>query len=214
MTGPSPSAFSVRDARKEDVPAIVDTLTRAFFDDPQFAWVMPAERSRATRLRRFFDTLLRVEAFGAATVEVVGAGGKIAGAAVWFPPGGWPPTVSHQLRALPGYVRAFGKRVPAASRLVSTAARMHPHGGYWYLACVGVDPAEQGRGVGAALLRARLQVCDEAQTQAFLEASKQTNVPLYEHFGFVALDVLKLGPGAPVVTPMLRAPHAPRTRWS
>lgn len=181
-------------------------LARAFYDDPQFVWLMPSEQSRLARLRLFFGTLLRVEGFGLADIDVVGTDGKVAGAAVWFAPGGWPPPATRQLRALPGYVRAFRKRVGAASALVKAAARMHPGTGYWYLACIGVEPATQGQGIGAVLLRYRLAVCDAQGALSFLESSKRSNVPLYTHFGFVAGAPLKLPPGAPEITPMTRPP--------
>lgn len=198
----------VRAAAPEDLPAIREMLVRAFDDDPQFSWLMPSERSRPARLRRFFGTLLRLEGFGLADIEVVGNDGGVAGAAVWFPPGGWPPPAIRQLRALPGYIRAFGKRVTAASVLVNVAARSHPRSGYWYLACIGVEPATQGSGLGSALLRSRLAVCDSQGALAFLESSKPSNVPLYEHFGFVAAAPLSLPPGAPEITPMTRPPRA------
>lgn len=183
-------------------------LARAFYDDPQFAWLMPSERSRPARLRRFFGTLLRLEGFGLADIDVIGVGGNVTGAAVWFPPGRWPPPSARQLRALPGYVRAFGRRTAAATVLVNAAARVHPATGYWYLACIGVEPATQGKGLGAALLRSRLALCDAQGALAFLESSKPSNVPLYAHFGFVAGPPLRLPPGAPQITPMTRAPRA------
>lgn len=198
----------VRAAAPQDLPAIREMLTRAFHDDPQFAWLMPSELSRSARMRRFFGTLLRVEGFGLADIDVVGTGGKITGVAVWFRPGTWPPPMARQLRALPGYIRAFGRRTAAASVLVNVAARAHPKTEYWYLACIGVEPSTQGKGVGAALLRSRLALCDAQGAVAFLESSKPTNVQLYAHFGFVAGAPLRLPPGAPEITPMTRPPRA------
>jgi GNAT superfamily N-acetyltransferase len=182
-------------------------LARAFYDDPQFVWLMPSDVSRPARLRRFFGTLLRVEGIGVAEIDVVGSAAAVVGAAVWFAPGGWPPPMGRQLRALPGNVRALGRRLAAASALVSVAARVHPRTPYWYLACIGVEPATQSKGTGAALLRSRLAVCDAQGTAAFLESSKPGNVPLYAHFGFVPGEPLKLPAGAPPVTPMTRPPR-------
>jgi GNAT superfamily N-acetyltransferase len=201
------SSGPVRAAAPVELSAIREMLVRAFSDDPQFSWLMPCERSRPARLRRFFGTLLRLEGFGLADIDVVGKNGGIAGAAVWFPPGSWPPPAIRQFRALAGYTRAFGKRVATASALVNAAARAHPSAEYWYLACIGVDPATQGSGLGAALLRSRLAVCDSQGAVAFLESSKSCNVPLYEHFGFVAGRPLSLPPGAPEITPMTRPPR-------
>ena len=207
MAAPEASRDPVRPAVPRDLPDIREMLVRAFHDDPQFAWLMPSDTSRRARLHRFFGTLLRLEGFGVAEIDIVENDGGTAGAAVWFPPGGWPPPTMRQLRALPGYTRAFGRRVTAASILVSAAARVHPKTRYWYLACIGVEPATQGSGLGAALLRFRLRMCDALGTAAFLESSKPSNVPLYEHFGFVAGAPLSLPPGAPEITPMTRPPR-------
>jgi ribosomal protein S18 acetylase RimI-like enzyme len=83
------------------------------------------------------------------------------------------------------------------------AVRVHPREQpHWYLAFIGVDPARQGYGVGAALLRSRLRRCDEDALTAYLESSKLENVPLYQHFGFHASGTLGLPEGAPVVNTM------------
>jgi GNAT superfamily N-acetyltransferase len=72
------------------------------------------------------------------------------------------------------------------------------------LALIGVDPARQGDGIGAALLRSRLRPCDQEGLPAYLESSKPENVPLYQHFGFHVSTTLGLPEGAPVVNTMWR----------
>jgi hypothetical protein len=44
----------VRPANTADVPAMVDVLARAFYDDPPMAWMLPDDPSRDRRLRRLF----------------------------------------------------------------------------------------------------------------------------------------------------------------
>jgi GNAT superfamily N-acetyltransferase len=177
-------------------------LARAFYDDPVFGGFVPAEGSRHRRLRRFFVTELHHESLRHGAVEVACVDGRVAGAAVWFPPGTWSGT---EVSALPGYLRAFGRRLLIVSQYQSVAVRAHrreePH---WYLAIIGVDPARQGCGVGAALLRSRLRQCDEEELPAYLESSKLENVPLYQHFGFHVTGTLGLPEGAPVVSTMWR----------
>ncbi len=90
---------------------------------------------------------------------------------------------------------------------VSAHPREEPH---WYLSIIGVDPARQGQGVGAALLRSRLRRCAEDGLPAYLESSNPENVPLYQHFGFDVTGTLGLTEGAPVVSTMWRP--VPRRR--
>jgi GNAT superfamily N-acetyltransferase len=177
-------------------------LALAFYDDPVFSWLVPGEGSRQRRLRRFFMTELRHESLRHGAVEVGCVDGRVAGAAVWFPPGAGLGT---EVAALPGYLRAFGRRLVNVAQFQSVGVRVHPREEpHWYLLAIGVDPVRQGDGVGAALLRSRLQRCDEEGLPAYLESSKPGNVPLYEHFGFHVTGTLGLPEGAPVVTTMWR----------
>jgi GNAT superfamily N-acetyltransferase len=81
----------------------------------------------------------------------------------------------------------------------------HPREAHWHLPLIGVDPAHQGKGVGAALLRQVLNACDSQKVLAYLEATSVRNVPLYERHGFEALGSVKVADSPPVV-PMVRSP--------
>ena len=189
-------------AGRGDAAQTARMLTRAFYDDPVFGWMLPAEGSRHRRLRRYFVTELHHESLRHGAVEVACVDGRVAGAAVWFPPGTWSGT---EVSALPGYLRAFGRRLVIVSQYQSVAVPAHPlEQPHWYLAIIGVDPVRQGDGVGAALLRSRLRRCDQEGLPAYLESSKRGNVPLYQHFGFHVAATLGLPEGAPVVTTMWR----------
>jgi GNAT superfamily N-acetyltransferase len=192
----------VRVAGRGDEAEAAQVLALAFYDDPVFSWLVPGEGSRQRRLRRFFLTELHHESLRHGAVEVACVDGRVAGAAVWFPPGAGLGT---EVAALPGYLRAFGRRFVNVAQFESVAVRVHPREEpHWYLLAIGVDPVRQGDGVGAALLRSRLRRCDEEGLPAYLESSKLGNVPLYEHFGFRVTGTLGLPERAPVVTTMWR----------
>lgn len=194
--------LEIRAAGTDDVEEAAEALARAFREDPTFAWMLPRKRSRERRLRRFFRTELRHESLRHDAVEVARVDGRIVGAAMWFPPGTWNAT---DAGAIPGYFRAFGRRILVAARFMTIAVRAHPREEpHWYLAFIGVDPVWTGRGVGAALLRSRLARCDRAREAVYLESSNPENVPLYEHFGFGTAGALDLPEGAPLVATMWR----------
>lgn len=196
------AGLEVRVAGREDAAETAQVLARAFHDDPLFGWMLPAQGSRQRRLRRFFVTGLRHESLRHGAVEVACLDGRAAGAAVWIPPG---TPLGTEVSALPGYLRAFGRRLDTVSRYQSVAVHAHPRKQpHWYLAIIGVDPARQGYGVGAALLRSRLRRCDQEGLPAYLESSNLENVPLYQHFGFHVTGTLGLPEGAPVVSTMWR----------
>jgi ribosomal protein S18 acetylase RimI-like enzyme len=54
----------------------------------------------------------------------------------------------------------------------------------WYLDAIGVDPAEQGAGIGTELIRHGLAAAEAAGVDAFLETGQERNVAYYERFGF------------------------------
>ena len=200
---------SVRPATVADVRPLAAVMGRAFEDDPPFVWMLPDARTRQSRAGRFFGTVVRTEALAYGAVEVACLDGVIVGGAIWLPPGHWMPTVAEQLRSLPGFARAFGRRLRQAVSLEQAMVRAHPRQPHWYLYAVGVDPARQGSGVASSLLRSRLARCDRAAEPAYLESTKPVNVPLYQHFGFEPTGPMTMPDGAPVITPMWRAPTTP-----
>ena len=80
----------------------------------------------------------------------------------------------------------------------------HPHDEpIWYLPAIGVEPAGQRKGLGSALLKHTLQLCDEMGTRTYLESSNPANIPLYERHGFEVIGRIEVG-AAPPVHPMIR----------
>jgi GNAT superfamily N-acetyltransferase len=199
----------VRAATAADVKPLAAVMARAFYDDPPFIWLLPDPKTRLKRSRRIFAALTRGEALARGGVDVALVGTEVTGAAIWRPPGHWE---TEQLRTVLGLVRAAGRRMGAATALARAMARAHPREPHWYLFAIGVDPARQGTGVASALLRPRLDQCDRDGLPAYLEATKATSVPLYQHFGFEPTGNPDLPDGAPPLTAMWRpAAAAPPT---
>jgi len=119
--------LTVRPAAAGDVKQLAMVMARAFYDDPPFMWMLPDAATRLRRTRRLFATLVRGEALAYGGVDVARAGGEVAGAAIWLPPGHWKPTAAEQLRMLPGFALACGAWIGAASELAQAMLRAHPH---------------------------------------------------------------------------------------
>jgi GNAT superfamily N-acetyltransferase len=183
---------------------VVDVLSRAFADDPVFLHMLPVDMDRREdRLRRFFAMELpRSEGLGGAWTTVDGAG-----AAVWYPPGMWKPSLWLTLRQTPAMLRILGRQAPVAGRVLSTMQEHHPHRPHWYLLYVAVGAGRRGTGVGTALLRPVLDRCDEEGTPAYLEATTDRNRALYRRHGFADMEELTLPDGGPVLYPMWREPR-------
>jgi GNAT superfamily N-acetyltransferase len=54
----------------------------------------------------------------------------------------------------------------------------------WYLSIVGILPAAQGRGIGAALLSETLAEASTAKVPCYLETFTPRNLPFYNRLGF------------------------------
>ena len=54
----------------------------------------------------------------------------------------------------------------------------------WYLYNLSVKRSAQGKGIASKLLKPMLEFCDNENIVTYLETNKESNVSLYEHFGF------------------------------
>ncbi|KOG87648.1 GNAT family N-acetyltransferase [Streptomyces varsoviensis] len=210
-----------------DAPRITAVLARAFAADPVMGWFFPEsafpdERARAEHLAAFFGTLLEFQygPHGACQTAKPDEGhdgseggevpARVVAAALWTPPGA--PELSEETEQAMG-LRMVELATERLDRLVSAYRLLREHvpdTPHWYLGVLGSDPAAQGGGYGAALLRSRLAVCDADGVPAYLEASKQANIGYYERFGFTVRGGaagVELPDGGPVVWPMWREPR-------
>ncbi|MGB3482795.1 MAG: GNAT family N-acetyltransferase [Mycobacterium sp.] len=197
-----------RPARKSDLPGLSRTLGRAFFDDPVMSWMLPDPEKRARGLPGLFATMTRFHFLpGAGTEVATTAPGDIAAAALWDPPGRWKQSLLEGLLMLPGVLRAFGPRVLAAQVVAALMNEHHPEEPHWYLSAIGSDPAHRGTGFGRALMESRLDRLDAEHAPAYLESTKEDNVPYYQRFGFEVTREITLPDGGPMMWAMWRQPR-------
>ena len=191
-------------AALRDRPAIADTLQDAFFGDPVMSWILQDERSRSRRLARLFGVLLSGHYMTVGTVWTTATNTE---AALWAPPGNAiiPPTT--MLRHSPGMLGALGRHTVRALRALSYVEHQHPKQPHWYLGVLGTRVANQGNGIGSALLGPVLDRCDELGLPAYLESSKYSNIAFYRRHGFDVTGEIQLPLGGPTVWPMWREPR-------
>jgi ribosomal protein S18 acetylase RimI-like enzyme len=192
-------------AGEGDRELVAAVLTAAFMDDPVTNWAAPADRHRAAVIRHFFRCYFDFHA-GEGTVYVDPAR---RGAAVWALPGNWKTSVGQDLRIS----RAFAHprhwlRAPTVARGLLGLEREHPpEPPHFYLASLGVEPEQQGRGLGSRLMEPVLDICDSDRIPAYLESSKESNIAFYSRHGFRVTGELKLSRRGPTMWPMWREPH-------
>jgi ribosomal protein S18 acetylase RimI-like enzyme len=192
----------VRKATGQDLPAVVETLTAAFFDDPVMSWWVLDPARRSEILRAFFEIIVDVnhphdELYTTSTVP--------AAAAVWVPTG-CQPSGQDAERLVARCVDAAeetSERLLAAFELMNQHHPQQPHA---YLFLLGTRPQWQSRGLGSALLREVLERCDRDATPAYLEASSEGSKQLYLRHGFEVTGEIPL-PDGPSFWPMWREPR-------
>jgi GNAT superfamily N-acetyltransferase len=180
-----------------------EVLARAFDDSPILRYLVPRDRSRVIGMRALFIAGL-VDAYKHGEAWVATVDETVVGAAVWLPPGAFPPSAGRQFRQLLHLVAVAPVAplaLPRSLRYLRKVEAMHPGGEHWYLATLGVDPAVQGRGHGRRLLESVLAKVDEAGLPVYLETDKEQNLAYYGRFGFAQqAQVVPIRDGPPTWT--------------
>jgi ribosomal protein S18 acetylase RimI-like enzyme len=191
----------IRVVEKAEEPRAVSVQLMAFSADPIMRWSWPEPHDYV----RHFPTFVR--GFGGRAFEHGAAhvADDFLGGALWLPPG-----VGTDDEAL---MKLFSETVAEPTRseafaILEQVSAAHPAEPHWHLAFVGVDPRQQGKGIGAALLRYALAHIDEQGLHSYLESSNPANISLYQRHGFEVIREIRVG-GSPPVIPMVRVPRAP-----
>jgi len=193
-----PNRAGVRLGTPRDLDAISGLLGRAFQEDPVYTWIFPDAEERARKSPRMFAIFVRqVLRHGMVLTD-----DGLRGAALWRK----PQLRMGRLEELGFNFRMFrllGSRAAVIGRGFAPVEALHPREPHIYLPLLGTDPSHQGHGVGSNLLDPVLRACDESGTLAYLESSKEANIPFYQRHGFELLEAFTIRNG-PTVWPMQR----------
>jgi ribosomal protein S18 acetylase RimI-like enzyme len=190
---------TIKTATPADEGPAVAVMVLAFGSDPAARWTWPDPEQYLVH----FPKLVRVlggQAFAHGSAYYVDG---YVGAALWL-----PPDVGPDEDALSTLLQSTGSASAQEdlAALFEQMGRYHPREAHWYLPFIGIDPCQQGKGYGAALMKHALDPCDRDRKLAYLESSNPKNIPLYERHGFEVLGTVQVGASPPVV-PMLRKPR-------
>ena len=178
---------------------LVAAIVTAFAADPAVRWLYPDAPQYLTH----FPDFLRAFAGKAFDHDTARGLEGIACAALWLPPGVQP----NESAIVDVVQRSVSEeRLPEVFGMFEQMGDFHPDEPHWYLPMIGVDPIEQGRGCGSALLSPILEQCDRNRLPAYLEATSLRNLSLYERFGFEAVGRIQTKTSPPII-PMLRQPQ-------
>lgn len=182
-------------AEKHEKERLLGTILLGFSSDPFVRWLWPGA-SDYLKCTPGFD------AFGSGSVETGSAyiTENFEGAALWFPPG---HTSDEDKFGVFLEATADKAVLEDAFRVFESMDNYHPHESCWYLPLIAVDPAHQGAGFGAELMKHALKRIDDEGLPSYLEFTNKRNISLYERHGFEKMGEIQFGT-SPVVTPMFR----------
>jgi GNAT superfamily N-acetyltransferase len=199
-----PEPAAPRRAEASELPALGRMLARAFYDDPVISWACRPKELRPRVLERLFGMRIRhLHAHGELWTT-----DELSSAAVWAPPERWKTTTRQDLDYASCLLHPrLVMRMPMVVRGLLGVEGIHPERPpHWYLAILGTDPAEQGRGLGSVMMLPILEECDRDGVAAYLESSKERNIGFYGRHGFRVTGEHRL-PRGPRVWPMWREPR-------
>jgi len=194
----------VKDGTASDIADIADALVKAFHDDPVMLHIFPKDNGREKKLRALFlSEAKRSLSRGALHTT---SGGRSQGGAIWMAPDKWKTGGFELFGQIP---LMFAMGLANSSRALSvlgTMEKVHPEEPHWYLAVLGTATEHQGKGVGSALITPILDKCDTEGVPAYLESSKESNIPFYSRHGFEVTGEVNVKNG-PSLWPMWRTPR-------
>jgi GNAT superfamily N-acetyltransferase len=194
--------LDVRLATSEDIAPIARSLAKAFFDDPVLSFMTGGKDLPLEKGERFFGHMAKIQLAHHHVYVTAGC----EAAAIWTPPDKWKLPTTEVLKATPMLVKVFGVGVRPL-QVLTLVEKNHPKEPHYYLEFLGTDPAHQRKGLGAAVLEPVLAKCDEEGLGAYLESSKDTNVPYYRRFGFETRQVITHKNNGPQMWLMWRDPR-------
>jgi GNAT superfamily N-acetyltransferase len=186
----TPSRPEARRLTAAETPAAARALARALHDDPGWIYTFPDERVRPGKMEAMIATVLRGIYLHHDECWTIDDGAdRVAGAALWDPPGEHELPIGRALRIAPRLAWLMGRRLRAGVEVFRQMERRHPIEPHWYLALLGIDPAFQGRGLGPRLIAPILDLCDQDRLLCWLESANPRNHAFYRRAGFEVADV-------------------------
>lgn len=197
----------VRKLRSPDVTLTARLLARAFSDNTAYGFMHPRVATRERDLFAFFHRNLAWHRPLDLTWVITDGDDRPLGTATVEPPGGvrgtrlqllrhWVlPTLIHQGRAVLGRILEADA---AFARLKRSTAEADT---YWHVHAVAVEPGVQRKGLGTSLLRYVLAELDRlvlaSPAPVILLTQRESNVKLYQRFGFEERGCFTIGAGTP-----------------
>jgi ribosomal protein S18 acetylase RimI-like enzyme len=180
------SIMTISAAVASDLYNAVPCLTAAFVQDPITGFVLQTGQGYPERLTQFFSLIMRARIALQMPVLVASDASGIQGVAMGYTSlrPAWPTEIAQEWERFEESTPGLTERLSAYEEI---AEKFKPSAPHYYLGAIGVDPAVQGRGVGAQLLESfcARSAGDPSSSGVYLETARESNLAFYERAGFV-----------------------------
>jgi len=175
---------------KSKAKPAVEVLVRAFQNYPLLQYYFPSEVEREKISSYFLSFTIFT---GISHGEVYATSPNVEGVAVWIPSTNYPVTFWGLLRSVPlliicGFGMHGGFKMRRIGEYLDVVHQRLAPFKHWFLQTIGIAPQFQGKGYASKLLRPMLSRINEEGLPCYLETLDETNVRLYEHFGFKVIE--------------------------
>jgi len=194
---------------KSQVRAAAQVLSRAFYDDPVFSYLIPDALQRRNKLHHLFETMVR---YSVSYGEVYATSPNLEGIAVWLPSDRVEMTSWQGIRSgglsiiLKLGLRSTLRQLSLYDSMCSTH-KCHILSPHWYLYLLGVEPELMGKGYASNLVKVVLNRTDRESLVCYLDNTNEKNLPMYQHYGFRVVEEYKVPKSGVSLWAMLREPR-------
>ena len=193
-----------------DVDAAGALLGRAFQDNPAYRAILShlSDDARAAAVARV-KTGFTAAAVRHQEAHGIWSDGRLVAVSLTCAPGQYPHRLAAFARHAAGCLTTGWRGIKGFLRVDGYITRRHIREPHHYLFVLGVEPAEQGRELGKALLRSLSDRADAERLPCYLETDKPTSVALYRTAGYVVLTEADVRGVAGLHLWTMRRPEAP-----
>ena len=176
-------------AKYTDKNLIVNILAGSFDENKSVNYIIKQDGKRAQRIKELMEYSFEMcYSFG----EVYLSNNKKACALILFPDEK-KTNFKSVLLDIKLIITSIGSKLFKALNRESKIKECQTKGLMYYLWFIGVDPNEQNKGIGSALMQEVIAEGNSMQRPVCLETSTLKNIPWYEKFGFQIYNELDLG---------------------
>ena len=173
-----------------DKRKVVDVLSKSFGDNKSVNYIIKQDRKRDQRIRKLMEYSFDIcHLFGNTFLSE-----NKEGCALIVMPDKKRTTAKSILLDLKLALSVIGlSNIKKVMNRESIINKLHPKTPFYYLWFIGVEPADQGNGIGTKLMNDVINEAKINHRPIYLETSTLKNIPWYEKFGFIVYHKLDFG---------------------